>query len=133
MIEPALIADIARSGGGALVADLRACLDDQVRLNGDLHGSLDAARRFHLTAAQHAHNRRAESILERLLAEVRRLHFLMPDMESHITSSAEIDAHRAILAAVEAKDADAAAALMREHLNEVARTMIAGFALVPMA
>jgi DNA-binding GntR family transcriptional regulator len=133
MIEPSLIAEIARSGPSAAAAELRECLDEQMRLDGNLTASLDAARRFHLAPAKHAHNRRAESILERLVAEVRRLHFLMPDLESHITSSAEIDAHRAILAAVEAKDPEAAATLMREHLNEVARTMVNGFSLVPMA
>lgn len=132
MIEPALISDIARSGVPAAADELRRCLDDQMRLDGDLHGSLDAARRFHLAAAQFAHNHRAESILERLLAEVRRLHFLMPDVESHITSSAEIDAHKAILEAVEARDAEGAAVLMREHLNEVARAMVSGFAPLPI-
>ena len=56
----------------------------------------------------------------------------MPDVESHITSSAEIDAHKAILEAVEARDAEGAAVLMREHLNEVARAMVSGFAPLPI-
>jgi DNA-binding GntR family transcriptional regulator len=132
MIEPALIADTARTGGPAAIAVLRAHLDEQRRTDADLQMSLDAARRFHLAGAQLARNRRAESVLERLLAEVRRLHFLMPDVESHITSSVEIEAHEAILAAVEANDPEGAANLMREHLGEVARTMVNAFALVPL-
>jgi DNA-binding GntR family transcriptional regulator len=132
MIEPALFADTARNSGPAGVAVLAARLADQRGAEGDLQASLDAARSFHLAGAQLAHNRRAEGMLERLLAEVRRLHYLMPNVESHITSSVEIEAHEAILAAVEARDPDAAAALMREHLSEVARTMVNAFAQVPL-
>ncbi len=132
MIEPALIADTARTGGPAAIEVLRSHLDEQRRTDADLQRSLDAARRFHLAGAQLARNRRAESVLERLLAEVRRLHFLMPDVESHITSSVEIEAHEAILAAVEAGDPERAANLMRDHLGEVARTMVNAFALVPL-
>lgn len=131
MIEPALVAEIARGVGGQAVEVLRARLDEQRGSEKDLYASLDAARRFHLAGAQLTHNRRAEHILERLLAEVRRLHYLMPDVEFHITSSVEIDAHEAILRAVEAGDPDAAASLMRDHLSEVARTMVNAFAFVP--
>lgn len=131
MIEPTLVAEIARGSNAQAVETLRSRLDEQRGAEQDLYASLDAARRFHLAAAQLTHNRRAESILERLLAEVRRLHYLMPDVESHITSSVEIEAHDAILRAVEAGDPDAAAALMREHLAEVARTMVNAFAYVP--
>ncbi len=132
MIEPALIAEIARNAGGQGVDVLRARLDEQRGAETDLYASLDAARLFHLSGAQLTHNRRAEHILERLLAEVRRLHYLMPDVESHITSSVEIEAHEAILHAVEAGDPDAAASLMREHLGEVARTMVNAFAFFPV-
>lgn len=131
MIEPALVSEIARNQGSQAVGVLQARLDEQRAAEHDLYASLDAARRFHLAGAQLTHNRRAEHILERLLAEVRRLHYLMPDVESHITSSVEIEAHEAILRAVEAGDPDAAAALMREHLSEVARTMVNAFAFVP--
>jgi DNA-binding FadR family transcriptional regulator len=68
--------------------------------------------------------------LERLLDEVRRLHFLMPDVESHITSAVEVEAHEHILRAVEAKQPERAAELMREHLAEVARTMTDAFSRI---
>ena len=132
MIEPALISDTARTGGEAAAKVLRGHLDAQRTPGADLHTWLDAARQFHLAPAQLSHNRRAESILERLLAEVWRLHHLMPDIESHITSSDELEAHEAIVRAVEARDPERAAALMREHLNEVARTMVTAFAQFPL-
>ncbi|MFC5500860.1 GntR family transcriptional regulator [Lysinimonas soli] len=131
MIEPTLIAEIARMSGPSAAEILAARVSDQRGAEGDLHASLDAASSFHLAAAQLANNRRAEGMLERLLAEVRRLHYLMPNVEAHINSQAEITAHERILNAVRAGDADKAAGLMREHLNEVARTMVNGFAQVP--
>jgi DNA-binding GntR family transcriptional regulator len=130
MIEPALIADTARNAGPAAVALLGQRLDEQRNASGDLQTSLDAAREFHLAGAQLARNRRAEGILERLLAEVRRLHHLMPDVESHITSAVEIEAHEAILRAIEAGDPESASDLMRDHLAEVARTMVNAFAVI---
>ena len=131
MIEPILFAEAAGAANPQGVEMLRARLQDQRSARSDLRGSLEAARLFHLAGAQISRNRRAESILERLLAEVSRLHYLMPNVESHINSDVELEAHRAILEAVEARDPDAASALMREHLNEVARTMVSAFAFVP--
>ena len=52
----------------------------------------------------------------------------MPKVEGHITSTAELDAHRQILAAVEAQDDKAAAQLMNDHLEEVAEAMVDAFA-----
>lgn len=130
MIEPTLIADTALTAGEPGVALLRQRLDEQRDTPGDLDRSLDAARKFHLAGAQFARNRRAEVVLERLLAEVRRLHHLMPDVESHITSAVEIDAHEHILEAVEQHDAERASSLMRDHLAEVARTMVAAFSVI---
>lgn len=130
MIEPALFADAARLAAPEMVQELRRWLIAQQEAEGDLAGSLDAAREFHLAAAKLGHNRRAEGILERLIAEVRRLHHLMPDVESHINSSVEIEAHAAILDAVARRDAEGAAEIMRNHLAEVARTMIEGFGAV---
>jgi DNA-binding GntR family transcriptional regulator len=130
MIEPALIADTALTAGEPGASLLRQRLDEQRTADADLDRSLDAARQFHLAGAQFARNRRAEVILERLLAEVRRLHHLMPDVESHITSTVEIDAHEHILEAVEQHDAERASSLMRDHLAEVARTMVAAFSVI---
>lgn len=132
MLEPTLIAEVTRLSGSSAAEVLAGRLADQRGAEGDLHASLDAASSFHLAGAQLANNRRAERMLERLLAEVRRLHYLMPNVETHINSSVEIAAHEGILSAVRAGDAEKAALLMRDHLNEVARTMVNGFAQVPL-
>jgi DNA-binding GntR family transcriptional regulator len=129
MIEPALISDTARNAGDAGVKLLAQRLAEQ-RDAPDLQRSLDAARQFHLAGAQFARNRRAERVLEQLLDEVRRLHYLMPDVESHITSSVEIEAHEKIMRAIDAHKPDEAAALMRTHLAEVAKTMIDAFSVI---
>lgn len=128
MIEPTLVADAARVTGDSAVTQLSGHLADQ--RHGDLQLSLDAARRFHLASAQISRNHRAEVILERLLDEVRRLHYLMPDVESHITSTVEVDAHEQLMHALDKHDPDAAAELMRTHLAEVARTMTEAFTSV---
>ena len=129
MIEPSLIADTAQNAGEAGAQLLAQRLAEQ-RDAPDLQRSLDAARQFHLAGAQLARNRRAERILERLLDEVRRLHYLMPDVESHITSEVEIEAHEKIMRAIDARKPDEAAELMRAHLAEVAKTMIDAFSVI---
>jgi len=129
MIEPSLIADTARNAGAAGVALLAQRLNEQ-REAVDLQHSLDSARDFHLASAQFARNRRAERVLERLLDEVRRLHYLMPEVESHITSSVELEAHERIMKAIDASKPDEAADLMRSHLAEVAQTMIDAFSVI---
>lgn len=129
MIEPSLIADTAQNAGDAGVQLLAQRLAEQ-RDAPDLQRSLDAARQFHLAGAQFARNRRAERVLERLLDEVRRLHYLMPNVESHITSTVEIEAHEKIMLAIEAHEPDRAAVLMRTHLAEVAKTMVDAFSMI---
>ncbi len=129
MIEPSLIADTARNAGAAGVALLAQRLAEQ-RDAPDLQHSLDAAKEFHLAVAQFARNRRAESVLKPLFDEVRRLHYLMPVVESHITSTVEMEAHEKILEAIGRSEPDEAANLMRTHLGEVAQTMIQAFSII---
>ncbi|MFC8178875.1 MULTISPECIES: GntR family transcriptional regulator [Nocardiaceae] len=123
MIEPRLAADATRNAGTRELDGLAQLLDTQ-RTERNLEESLTAARRFHLEIADMARNRRAELILHGLLDEVRRLHHLMPNIESHIWSDEEIDAHEAILGAMRASDADLAYSLMEKHLDEVHHTMM---------
>jgi DNA-binding GntR family transcriptional regulator len=65
------------------------------------------------------------------LDEVRQLHHLMPKFEHHITSAVELEAHRRILAAIEAQDAAAAGDLMADQLTEVPEGMVDAFAGPP--
>jgi DNA-binding FadR family transcriptional regulator len=51
----------------------------------------------------------------------------MPKFEHHITSAVELEAHRRILAAIEAQDAAATSDLMADHLTEVAEGMVDAF------
>ena len=69
-----------------------------------------------------------QRILSELVDEVRRLHFLLPNVESHITSREELQAHRGIADAIANGDSHQASELMRVHLTEVARTLVLGFA-----
>ena len=123
MIEPELAADAARFSGAAGVAVLSDLIDQQ-RQEADLDSSLGAARLFHLELAELANNQRAARVLHGLLDEVRRLHHLMPSVESHIWSGEEIGAHVAILAAVRDRDTASAHELMKRHLDEVSRSMM---------
>jgi DNA-binding GntR family transcriptional regulator len=127
MIEPTLAAEAAHRISGEQLHTLREVVDDQADAGDDLGLALRAARTFHLTLAGIAGSRRTHAILEELVDEVRRLHYLLPQVEEHITSSEELRAHRAILAAVGDGDGELTRRLMVEHLNEVARTLVSGF------
>jgi hypothetical protein len=65
-------------------------------------------------------NGRVSRVLLGLFEEMRRLHFLLPNVESRITSQEEPEAHRRLVTAFGARDGDQAADIMRSHLNEVA-------------
>ncbi|MFE4175669.1 GntR family transcriptional regulator [Streptomyces sp. NPDC056909] len=128
MVEPVIAGQAAHSRSAKDVARLTHLCSEQSRDAASLEPALGAARSFHTELAAMAGNSRASAILVDQLDEVRRLHHLMPKVEGHITSTAELGAHRQILAAVEAKDSDAAARLMNDHLTEVAEAMVDAFA-----
>jgi len=128
MIEPTLAAEAAKQAAVDQIDGLQDLLDRQRRADHDLEGALGAARLFHLALADIAGSHRVHTILEDLVDEVRRLHYLLPNVEGHITSSEEIRAHEQILEAVRDKDSERAAKLTLEHLNEVATTLVKGFA-----
>jgi DNA-binding GntR family transcriptional regulator len=66
-------------------------------------------------------------VLEGLVDEVRRLHYLMPQLEGHITSEAEVKAHRELVEAIAQRDSARAAEVMREHLLEAGTAMVEVF------
>ena len=82
---------------------------------------------FHVALTDMAGNSRASATLADLFDEVRRLHFLLPSVESHITSQEELTAHQHLVSALADGDGARAAELMREHLNEVSRVLVRGF------
>lgn len=103
--------------------------DTNVGLAGgdDFDRALAAAKSFHLRLVDIVGNRRLYSILETLVEEVQRLHYLLPGIADHVTSAEELRAHQQIAEAIGAGKADAAAQFMLDHLNEAARTLINGF------
>ncbi|GAA3936306.1 GntR family transcriptional regulator [Microbacterium soli] len=127
MIEPTLAEEAARSATGAQIASLTRLLDDHSTATA-LDVALLAAREFHLALAEISGSRRVHAMLEGLVDEVRRLHHLLPHIETRITSQQEIDAHRAILGALTEHDPERARALTLEHLNDVAHMLVRGFA-----
>ncbi|MFD9733811.1 GntR family transcriptional regulator [Umezawaea sp. NPDC059074] len=128
MLEPTLAGEAATNATTAQVTHLRTLVDDQQQAGPDLDRALRSARQFHLALADITGSHRTRTILEDLVDEVRRLHYLLPNVESHITSAEELKAHNLILTAVAAGNATQAQALMLDHLNEVARALVTGFA-----
>jgi GntR family transcriptional regulator, rspAB operon transcriptional repressor len=128
LIEPSIAAQAASAGNADAIRRLRALVEEQADAGDDLDRALGSARLFHITLAETAANGRMRRILSELVDEVRRLHFLLPNVESHITSQEELQAHRSIAEAIANGDSQQASELMRVHLIEVARTLVLGFA-----
>jgi GntR family transcriptional regulator, rspAB operon transcriptional repressor len=128
MIEPTLAEEAAKSATDKQLDLLARLVHHQGKAGADLGKALEAAREFHLALAQMSGNGRVHTMLVDLVDEVRRLHYLLPNVESHITSEQEIHAHSLILKALQDRDAEAARTLTVEHLNEVAHAIVRGFA-----
>jgi DNA-binding GntR family transcriptional regulator len=133
MLEPQVTGEAATRGGAALAARLRqaeAGSDWQPGEDGSFQGTMRAARAFHLTVAGTAGNRRLLRVLEGLLDEVERLLHLMPQLGDHVSAMVEPAAHGRIIAAIDAGDAEQAAAHMRAHLADVSRILVDAFGRV---
>ncbi|WP_432840436.1 GntR family transcriptional regulator [Dactylosporangium sp. CA-092794] len=126
MLEPPL-AELAAGQASERQLDHLETLLEQQREAG-VDQALEAARSFHLMLAGIAGSRRVHLILEDLVDEVRRLHYLLPHVEGYISSSDEVGWHALIVAALREKDGPRSAALVSDHLNEVAKTLVRGFA-----
>jgi DNA-binding GntR family transcriptional regulator len=127
ILEPAIAAQAAVAARTDDIAQLQSFVDEQSGSVDDLDAALQAARRFHLAVVEIAGNGRMLRMVTDLLDEVRRLHFLLPNVESHITSQEELRAHRELVDALAAGDTERASEIMRKHINEVARTLVRGF------
>jgi DNA-binding GntR family transcriptional regulator len=123
ILEPAMA---ERAATAPRSASLRELVDRQAAA-GSSADALQAAREFHLAIADLAGNSRLALALSNLLDEVRRLHYLLPEVETHIASQEELQAHRQLIVALDAGDGQQAAARMREHIGEVARALARGF------
>jgi DNA-binding GntR family transcriptional regulator len=137
MLEPQVTGEAATRGGADLVARLRradlaaSSLPGPARQQATpLQSTMRAARAFHLTVAGTAGNGRLLRVLGALLDEVERLLHLMPQLGDHVTAMVEPAAHERIIAAIEAGDAEQAAAHMRAHLADVSRILVDAFGRV---
>jgi GntR family transcriptional regulator, rspAB operon transcriptional repressor len=122
-LECACVRDLVARATDSDVAELRDVLADQRRCQerGDYRAFYAADERFHRRMAEMAGHgsvwgtvRRSKVHLDR----VRRLSLPLPTVMGHL-----IEQHERIVAAVEARDADAAEEGLREHLGEVLHTL----------
>jgi DNA-binding GntR family transcriptional regulator len=128
MLEPPLAEEAATKATAEDLERLESLLAQQRVAGTDIDKALRAARSFHLVLAGIAGNGRIHTIIEDLVDEVRRLHYLLPNVEGHITSAEELRAHALILGALRDGNGPRAAELVLQHLNEVAQTLVKGFA-----
>ncbi|MEV6101224.1 GntR family transcriptional regulator [Nocardia sp. NPDC051981] len=126
MIEPEVAAAAAARATADDLELLARMLGEQHNASGT-DAALGAASAFHLALADIGGNPRVRTILQDLTDEVRRLHYLLPQIEEHITSVEELRAHDLILTALRDRDSERARQLTIEHLNEVAQTLVRGF------
>lgn len=127
ILEPHAASLAARVTHADHIAQLQEIIDIQESAVGNLDAALGAARSFHIALVEISGNGRLSRMLVDLLDEVRRLHFLLPNVESHITSQEELQAHRSLIQAIADGQSEQAGAIMRTHVNEVARTLVKGF------
>jgi GntR family transcriptional regulator, rspAB operon transcriptional repressor len=137
LLEPQVTGEAAsqaralQPGAGAtLAARLRQADAQPPGEDRSFQTTMRAARAFHLTVAATAGNGRLLRVLEGLLDEVERLLHLMPQLGDHVSAMVEPAAHERIIAAIEAGDAEQAAAHMRAHLAEVSRILVDAFGRV---
>jgi DNA-binding GntR family transcriptional regulator len=127
MLEPEIAAEAARRRTDSQLAELGQLVERQAEATDELEQALLAARRFHVLIAEAAGNSRAVRILDGLLDEVRRLHYLMPQLEVHITSADEVEAHRDLVDALVKREPERAAERMYDHLLEAGTAMVEVF------
>ena len=127
LIEPGLFAHAARRGDAPRLAELRQLVASETATDFADDSPQSPGREFHLAIARMADNSRATGILTGLLDEVRRLHQIMPEVQTHPPASHVVSDHQAILEAVEAGDADRVQKLVRDHIQDSADRMMDAF------
>ncbi|MCW2287112.1 DNA-binding GntR family transcriptional regulator [Leucobacter luti] len=126
-IEPPLAAIAAKRRSSEVLEQLEASLALQRDGSAELTDRLAAAPEFHRLIAAVARNERANGLLRTYFDETSRMHFLFPEAVEHITSETEFAAHREILDAIIAGDAERASAAMAEHLTESNEALLRSF------
>ncbi|HEX6705692.1 MAG TPA: GntR family transcriptional regulator [Albitalea sp.] len=118
LIEPALVRRFIEQGDGLALVGLRTLVEqeEQARARQDRPVMVRLSGEFHLRLAESAGNRMLERSM-RALTLLSSLAIFLYDAP-HATACRE-DEHRSLLAAIERRRADRAAALMLEHLDHI--------------
>jgi DNA-binding FadR family transcriptional regulator len=129
LIEGEIATEAARNATPADLDVVRAALEDMVRRQGQEQDADPADRDFHLGIAKAGHNGALFSVVRDLWDQGRGA--IWKRMEIHFQTSelrsAALRDHRAILEAVEVRDARGARAAMRRHLERVDREFTRGW------
>jgi DNA-binding GntR family transcriptional regulator len=118
LIEPALVRRLVGRRDAAALAGLQAVVreEQRARTGGDRPAMVRLSAEFHVRLAEYAGNRMLERTM-RALASLSCLAIFLYDAP-HATACRE-DEHELLLAAIERRRADRAAALMLEHLDHI--------------
>jgi DNA-binding GntR family transcriptional regulator len=127
MLEPQLAAEAARKSHQTEIDRVTELVSHHREMTSNLEDALLHLQQFHLTIAELSGNGRVVRFLSGLFDEVRRMHYLMPELEASIRWESEVQAHELIVEALSARDAELVARRMREHLLESAQKMVAIF------
>lgn len=124
MIEPLLVERFIARASAAHLQALKTCIRDEeaARKAGDMRRAIRLSGDFHLQIAEHAGHQTLGGILRELVSRTSLI--LMTYSTPHAQAREDATAcgcqeHRALLAAIQLRDAKEAARLMREHLERL--------------
>lgn len=126
-IEPPLSAIAAKRRPPEILERLTAVLKLQEDESAEQSARLAAAPEFHRLIASVARNERVNRLLRTYFDETTRMHYLFPEATAHVTSDAELEAHRGILEAITVGDTERAAQAMADHLTESNEALLRSF------
>ncbi|WP_206797682.1 GntR family transcriptional regulator [Amycolatopsis sp. MtRt-6] len=129
MIEPPLVVEAAKRSSPEQLDALERHIDDQAAA-ASTEAALNAATAFHLDIARLSGNRRAERIMLGVTDEVRRMHYLAPNLRSRLTEDAEIRDHRDLVSAMRRLDIERAYEIMDRHSQESLRQKLEGLTTI---
>ncbi|UQN14487.1 GntR family transcriptional regulator [Gulosibacter sp. ACHW.36C] len=127
ILEPELAARAAIAPAREAIAEIEEIIANQHQSGIGLAQQVEFAAEFHVKVAMLSGNHRAASTLRPLVDEINRLHFVLPGLGAHISSTTEREAHESILAAIARNDGEAARALQLQHLEESQSAMLRAF------
>jgi GntR family transcriptional regulator, rspAB operon transcriptional repressor len=128
LLEPGLFVQAMRTSNGRAHEQLRRMVEAQ-HLTGVDDSAASAGRGFHLAAVGLTRNERALATVSNLLNEVRRLHHLMPGIETHGSAEDMLTDHEAIVDAMTAGDSQRLFTLTRDHIQASAARLMNAFRL----